>query len=45
MDTSGNIYYGSIDTDGFPADVPFKYKAGELYGIYVEGSYDENDVY
>ena len=43
MDTSGNIYYGSIDTDGFPADVPFEYKAGELYGIYVEGSYDEND--
>lgn len=43
MDTYGNMYYGSIDTDGFPADVPFKYKAGELYGIYVEGSYDKND--
>ncbi len=43
MDTYGNMYDGSIDIDGFPADVPFKYKAGELYGIYVEGNHDEND--
>lgn len=42
MDPDGNIIYGSIDLNGFPADIPFEYKAGEIYGIYAENGFDEN---
>lgn len=42
MDMDGNILYGSIDLNDFPADVPFEYKAGEIYGICVESNFDED---
>ncbi|HCT15903.1 MAG TPA: hypothetical protein DIW36_00540 [Ruminococcaceae bacterium] len=41
MDTDGSIYTGYSGADGFPVDLFFEYKAGEIYGICVESNFDE----
>lgn len=42
MDTDGSIYTGYSGYDGFPVDLFFEYKAGEIYGICIESNFDEN---
>ena len=44
MSLDGTMYNGARDfSTGFPADVAFEYKAGEIYGICVNSDRDEED--